>query len=283
MTGDAATPKDPASGRASDGLRLRVISAAVLAPLALGAAYLGGWPFLIFWAVAACVIQWEWRSVVVGSHAAGVHLVAPLIVLAGFSMMLGRVDGIALGLAVGVALEAVLAPRRRMWAAAGVLYAAALLVACVLVRRDANYGFTAIVFLFAIVWATDICGYFVGRGIGGPKLWPAVSPKKTWSGALGGALGALVAGLAVASCADRANLLAVAGLALLLSAVSQAGDLFESSVKRRFGVKDASHVIPGHGGVMDRLDGFLAAVVVAAIIGVARGGMAAPARGLLVW
>ncbi len=283
MTGDAATPKDAASGRASDGLRARVISAAVLAPLALGAAYLGGWAFLIFWAVAACVIQWEWRSVVGGASTFAVLPAAAMIALAGFYAMRGRPEGIAVGLAIGVALEALLMPGRRVWAAVGVLYAAALLVACVLLRRDASYGFTAIVFLFAIVWATDICGYFVGRGIGGPKLWPAVSPKKTWSGALGGVLGALAAGLAVASYADRANLLAVAGLALLLSAVSQAGDLFESSVKRRFGVKDASHVIPGHGGVMDRLDGFLAAVVVAAIIGVARGGMAAPARGLLVW
>ena len=140
-----------------------------------------------------------------------------------------------------------------------------------------------IIFLFAIVWATDIFGYFVGRAIGGPKLWPAVSPRKTWSGALGGALGAVAAGLAIASWSYRANPLAVAGLALLLSAVSQAGDLFESAVKQRFGVKDASHVIPGHGGVMDRLDGFAAAVVVAAVIGVARGGLAAPARGLLAW
>jgi phosphatidate cytidylyltransferase len=285
VTGDAATPPGSASasGRARDGLRARVISAVVLAPLALGAAYLGGWPFLIFWTIAACVIQWEWRTIVGGSHRFGVQVVAAMIGLAAVYAMLGRAAGIVLSLAIGIALEALLTRNRRIWAAAGVVYATALLVACVLLRRDTDYGFTAIVFLFGIVWATDIFGYFIGRAIGGPKLWPAVSPKKTWSGALGGALGAVAAGLAIASSAYRANLLAVGVLALLLSAVSQAGDLFESAVKRRFGVKDAGHVIPGHGGAMDRLDGFLAAAVVAAIIGIARGGLAAPARGLLVW
>jgi phosphatidate cytidylyltransferase len=158
-----------------------------------------------------------------------------------------------------------------------------MLIACVLLRGDVEYGSVAIVFLFAIVWTTDILGYFVGRFVGGPKLWPRVSPKKTWSGAIGGAGGAVIAGLAVAHYAHVANPLAVGALALVLSAASQGGDLFESAFKRRFGVKDAGHVIPGHGGIMDRLDGFLAAVVVAAIIGVGRGGLDAPARGLLMW
>ena len=239
MTGEAAPP------RASDGLALRVVSAVVLAPLAVGIAYLGGWPFVVFWAIAAIVILSEWVAIVRSS---------------------GTVPS----------------ARRATWYAAGVVYAGAMLVACVLLRRDADYGFLAIVLLFGVVWATDILGYFVGRAIGGPRLWPAVSPKKTWSGALGGAAGAIAAALAIASYAYRANPLAITGLALLLSAVSQGGDLLESAVKRRFGVKDAGHIIPGHGGVMDRLDGFLAAAVVAAIIGVARGGIDA-ARGLLVW
>ena len=239
MTGEAPPP------RASDGLALRVVSAVVLAPLAVGIAYLGGWPFVVFWAIAAIVILAEWIAIVRSSATAP-------------------------------------SAGRAIWYAAGVVYAGAMLVACVLLRRDADYGFVAIVLLFGVVWATDILGYFVGRAIGGPRLWPAVSPKKTWSGALGGAAGAIAAALAIASYAYRANPLAITGLALLLSAVSQGGDLLESAVKRRFGVKDAGHIIPGHGGVMDRLDGFLAAAVVAAIIGVARGGIDA-ARGLLVW
>jgi phosphatidate cytidylyltransferase len=197
--------------------------------------------------------------------------------------MQGGTIAIALGIAIAVAVEVIASREHRIWAAAGALYAATLLVSCVLLRVDAELGFVAIILLFGIVWATDIGGYFIGRWVGGPKLWPAVSPKKTWSGALGGALGAIGAALAIASCAYRANLFAIASIALLLSAVSQVGDLFESGVKRRFGVKDASHVIPGHGGVMDRLDGFLVAAAVAAFVGIARGGMDAPARGLLVW
>ena len=111
-------------------------------------------------------------------------------------------------------------------------------------------------FLFAIVWATDIAAYFAGRTIGGPKLMPAVSPKKTWSGAIGGALGAVVAGLIVVESAGLGVTPALVILAFMLSAVAQAGDLIESAIKRHFGAKDSSALIPGHGGLMDRLDGF---------------------------
>ena len=185
--------------------------------------------------------------------------------------------------ATGGALAALLAPAgRRAWSAAGVVYAGAL-VSLVLLRADVQYGFLAVVFLFAVVWVTDILAYFVGRAIGGPKLWPRVSPKKTWSGAVGGAVAAMVAGSATAAIAGLTHVPAVAVLALGLSVVSQAGDFAESAIKRRFGAKDASHLIPGHGGLMDRLDGFLAAVLIAAIVGVMRGGADASARGLLVW
>lgn len=284
MTGEAPPPQGGSpSGRLADGLALRMASAVVLAPLAVGTAYLGGWPFLLFWTIAVCIIQWEWRTIVTDPNAFGAQVVGAAIGLAGVYAMLGRLEGAALGLALGIAVEAIFARPRRFWAAAGVLYAGVPLVACVLLRRDPGHGFAAIVFLFGIVWASDVCGYFAGRLLGGPKLWRAVSPNKTWSGAIGGAAGAVAAGVAIAACADRTNPLAVAVLALLLSAVSQAGDLLESAVKRRFGVKDASHIIPGHGGVMDRLDGFVAAAAVAAAIGIARGGLDAPARGLLVW
>ncbi len=150
-------------------------------------------------------------------------------------------------------------------------------------RSDPEFGLPAVLFLFAVVWSTDILGYFVGRTIGGPRLAPHISPKKTWSGACGGALGALAAGIAVVYIAGGTALLPVACVAFVLSIASQAGDLFESAVKRRFGVKDASHVIPGHGGLMDRLDGFIAASGVAALVGIMRGGLDASARGLLLW
>ncbi len=152
-----------------------------------------------------------------------------------------------------------------------------------MLRSDGGDGFLAVIFLFAVVWATDIVAYFVGRAIGGPKLMPNVSPKKTWSGALGGTLAAIVVAVAVAKAAGLTGLFAVAMLAVVLSVFAQAGDLFESFLKRRFGAKDSSHLIPGHGGLMDRLDGFVSASVVAALIGLARGGFEAPGRGLLVW
>src|SRR6185369_2236473 len=132
------------------------------------------------------------------------------------------------------------------------------------------------------VWATDTGGYFAGRGLGGPKLWPKVSPKKTWAGAVGG----FVASLAVAIGIEvfvpvRTVPLLVLGASL--SMVAQLGDLFESAVKRHFGVKDSSRIIPGHGGLLDRLDGFVAAIILAAIFGLLRGGADGVGRGLMVW
>ena len=158
-----------------------------------------------------------------------------------------------------------------------------LLLAPILLRNDQDYGFLAILYLFAIVWTTDVLGYFAGRAIGGPKLAPAISPKKTWSGAIAGALGAMLVAALGARFAGSFNATAIALVALLLSVMSQLGDLLESWIKRRFGAKDASQLIPGHGGVMDRLDGFWAAALAGCLIGLARGGMDSAARGLLVW
>jgi phosphatidate cytidylyltransferase len=191
----------------------------------------------------------------------------------------------ALGVtALGVAGLAPMAPaQQRGWVAGGVPYAGAIGIAPIVLRSDTEDGFLAVMFLFAIVWTTDIVAYFLGRLIGGPKLMPRVSPKKTWSGALGGLAGAVLAGIAVAAAAGLSALISIAIVAAILSAVAQAGDLFESHLKRRFGAKDSSHLIPGHGGLMDRLDGFVLAAAAAAVIGILRGGLAAPARGLLVW
>jgi phosphatidate cytidylyltransferase len=206
----------------------------------------------------------------VGSAATGIHearLLAAITVLA-----------------MGMLGAAALAPReQRAWVAAGIPYSGAIGIAPVVLRSDGVLGFTAIVFLFAIVWATDIFAYFIGRAAGGPKLAPRFSPKKTWSGALGGTAAAVVVAIVIAKTAGLSGLAPIAIIAVLLSIASQAGDLFESLLKRRFGAKDSGHLIPGHGGLMDRLDGFVAAAVLAALIGLARGGLEAPARGLLMW
>jgi phosphatidate cytidylyltransferase len=137
--------------------------------------------------------------------------------------------------------------------------------------------------LFAIVWSTDVVAYFAGRAIGGPKLSPAVSPNKTWSGGVAGAVGAVAAAVTVASFIGPLDKATIALIAIVLSGVAQLGDLFESWIKRRFGAKDTSRLIPGHGGVMDRLDGFWAAALAGCLIGVLRGGFDNAARGLLVW
>jgi len=170
-----------------------------------------------------------------------------------------------------------------LWGPAGVIYAGAALVSPVLLRNDPDLGLAALVFLFAIVWATDVFAYLTGRTFGGALLWPQVSPNKTWAGAIGGLGGGVAAGILAAYAVAGTNPIVAGVLALLLSIVAQCGDLFESAVKRRFGAKDAGSLIPGHGGLMDRLDGFLFAAVVALLIGMLRQGMAAPVRGLLVW
>ncbi len=266
-------------------LLLRIVSSLLLAPIAIAAAYFGGMAFMAFWALAALAVLWEWDTLVCADDRNAV-LATGAVAIAGAALLmaLGR-SGVAMALiALGFFAVAVLSSRlRRVWCAAGLVYAAALLIAPVLLRHDAERGFAAILFLFAVVWLTDIAAYFAGRGIGGPKLMPRVSPNKTWSGAIGGTLAGVLGGVAVARGFGIESLAAVAAVALVLSVVSQAGDLVESAIKRHFNAKDASQLIPGHGGLMDRLDGFVAAAAVGAVIGIAHGGFDAPARGLMVW
>jgi phosphatidate cytidylyltransferase len=262
-----------------------VISAVVLAPLAIGAAYVGGWPFVLFCALAAVGIWYEWAALSAGPGARTVMAIGAGALVAATGFILASWIAVAVAcLGVGALAVAALAPSNdRAWIALGVLYAGAMLVAPVVLRGDPHDGFLAIVFLFAVVWATDIVAYFAGRAVGGPKLAPRVSPNKTWAGALGGACGAVIAAATVAAAAKPGHGTALVLVGLGLSVASQAGDLFESAVKRRYGAKNAGQLIPGHGGLMDRLDGFIAAALVAAILGLARGGADAPARGLLVW
>ena len=186
-------------------------------------------------------------------------------------------------LCIGLVAAAVIAPERRHWAAAGFLYAAAAETASILVRLDVAKGFVALMFVLLIVWVTDSGGYFAGRGIGGPKLWPRVSPKKTWAGAIGGFCRKPRRRRLLCGARSLARPVRCCCLAAMLSIVSQLGDLFESAVKRRFGVKDSSHIIPGHGGLLDRLDGFVAAVVLAAFSASCGAALDGVGRGLMVW
>jgi len=232
---------------------IRSMSALVLAPLAIGAAYLGGFPFVLFCGLAAIGIWWEWATlsapVVRSSIAtgAGALIAAAVFLTAGW-------PGTATACLVGgaFAVGAMGRAQGRPWLGGGVAYAGAMLVAPALMRSDPDYGFVAIMFLFAAVWATDIAAYFAGRAIGGPKLAPRLSPNKTWSGALAGGGGAVIATVVVARAVGLGHWATLAWIGLALSVASQAGDLFESALKRWHGAKDASRLIPGHGGLMDR-------------------------------
>lgn len=269
----------------ANNLLLRVMSAAVLAPLALVAAYIGGAPFALFWGIAAVFVLWEWMTLVVGPNLRLlVFSCAAAIAVADLLAWLGRPVTALFMVGLGALAGAIFAPgERRLWVIAGVGYAGGMVLAPVFLRADAGFGFAVILLLFAIVWTTDVLGYFAGRAFGGPKLWPSVSPKKTWSGAICGTVGAIAIALFVAAQFGSFDRIAIIAVALLLSVVAQAGDLFESWVKRRFDAKDSSHIIPGHGGVMDRLDGFWAAAVAGCVVGVLRGGFDAPARSVLIW
>lgn len=265
-------------------LWLRVASAAILAPLAIGAAWLGAWPFTVFWGLAAIAVWWEWIGLIEPSGR-NVLLATGIcaLVLQGIMFESGNPSIALMIVALGVLAGIVTSGKRAPAVAGGLLYASILLMATIIVRSDDAYGFAAIMVLFAIVWGTDIGGFFAGRAFGGPKLAPGISPKKTWSGAIGGTLVGISAAIAVAFMFSLPKPVMIGIVALILSIASQGGDLFESWLKRHFDVKDSSGLIPGHGGVMDRLDGFIFAVAAAALIGVARGGFDTPAAGLLVW
>jgi phosphatidate cytidylyltransferase len=266
-----------------------------MAPLAIAAAFAGGWVFAAACTVAAGVVLWEWSRLVAGAdgECATCALVLGLpaqigaAVLAQLDIPAGAIGVIAAAAAFAWQGTLGLAYRRSRrscpWAAAGILYAAIVAICPILLRRDPQMGFAALLFLFATVWATDIFAYLTGRSLGGPLLWPRLSPKKTWSGAMGGLVGGVVAGSVVAYASAGTHPVVGGVLALVLSIAAQGGDLLESAVKRRFGAKDASALIPGHGGVMDRVDGLLLAALVAVVIGALRFGAAASARGLLLW
>ncbi len=242
-------------------LRLRIVSAIVMAAVILAATWYGGILFRIVAGLLAILIYYEWSTVTRISetnstgNAWGWFAVA---VIAG-NTIFGE-PSLDLPLLSGFTLTAALFPILRgknWWLVGGIFYAGLSGISLAAIRGDELTGFVSILFIFAVVWSTDILAYFVGRAIGGPKLAPSISPGKTWSGAIGGAVAAMIGGAAVSMAYHGRISLLVLGLALILSVFSQIGDLFESFVKRRFQVKDSSHLIPGHGGFMDRVDGLV--------------------------
>lgn len=263
-------------------LQQRVLSGVVLIVLALGLTFAGGvWFRLLATAISGAVL-YEWLTMTSAAQpASNRFLAAGFLAILLLLLLAGQPASFLLPLLVGAVLVTVAHSVRvgaGYWPSGGLAYAGLLGIALSGLRGDAMAGLQAILFLFAVVWATDILAYFVGRSVGGPKLAPAISPGKTWSGALGGTIAAVLAGLGLAyGLASPLSLTAFAGLTLLLSVMSQMGDLFESWIKRRFGVKDSSNLIPGHGGVMDRVDGLATAAFTMFLLGVLLAGPDNPA------
>lgn len=282
--GPAATPHN----RWTD-LVPRVVSAIIMIAPALLTLVAGGRLFAAFWFAASVAIHWEWQRMVGGERPLLRLLVGAVALVAATYLTLAiALDAAVFVLFAGaVALAYAAGPGKRLWSAGGLFYAAALVTSVCLLRFSVFDGFEVVLWLFAIVWGTDVMAYLGGRVIGGRKLAPRISPSKTWSGLLTGVICGTLIGisiLAIATPLAGANVLPILLLGLVIAAVSQGGDLFESTVKRHFGIKDASRLIPGHGGVMDRLDGFIAAATFAALFGLARAGTAAvAAHGLFRW
>lgn len=262
-----AAERDPA-------LRLRIASAAVLAPVILALIALGGWAFALLMAAALFLMADEWRMLtqarlghpgafLTGAVAFGVPLMALILAASGEPQR-----GVVL-LAIGAPLAALLAWWCRLppfWTGVGVVYLGLPLIALIWLRST-EPGVIVIIWLFAVVWSADTAAYFIGRWLGGPKLAPAISPSKTWSGFLGSVLFAALAGLIVALVTDASRPVSAALMGTLLAVVAQAGDLAESALKRRAGVKDSGGLIPGHGGLLDRVDGLLFASPALALAG----------------
>ena len=249
-------------------LRQRILSALVLAPIALVASWAGGWAFAVLAAVAAILMAWEWTRLSLGAFGLNGWILAIQGMAVSFCAVFFPL--IALGLIVLGALVAPLPSRNAgksvWWPVMGAIYIGIPVFSLVWLRGQSD-GLPMLLWILLLVWATDIGAYAVGRLVGGPKLLPRISPKKTWSGLGGGIASAAIVGGAMMACSggNTRETLCLAIFSGLLAVIAQAGDLSESWVKRHVGVKDSSNIIPGHGGVLDRLDGLLAAAPVAVL------------------
>lgn len=270
----------------------RTVSAIVLGPAALVLAWIGGPVFLVGVAALGLVVVVEWfrmvdvpiRTLAFGFAAVGMVAACMAMYAAGAVPAIG-VLALAMVLSAGsVSTRAGSRPPvkgARGWIAAGLAYTGLGTLAFIGLRAEAH-GLAAVLVVFLVAWSTDVFAYFVGRSLGGPKLWPKVSPKKTWSGTIGGLAAGAIAGALVFVWLGVPVLAATVAVALVLSVVAILGDLLESAAKRKFGIKDAGKLIPGHGGLMDRVDGLLAAGMVAVIIGYVAGNGHDLAAGLLI-
>ena len=262
----------------------RVASALVLAAIALGAVVTSPWTFALLVVAAGAAVTWEWGRVVRGIGLDGIAIVqATAVAAVAILVTLGHPGFalIALVCAGGLISLASLSSGKPVWSLAGLAYAALPAWALVWLRSDSDLGVAALLYLFAVAWTTDTASYVAGTLMGGPKLAPSISPHKTWSGLIVGILAPALIGSVFALALKGTSGLRLALVSVAIAVACQIGDLSESALKRRFGAKDMSQLIPGHGGLLDRIDGLLIAALAAALF--ALRDPASPGRGLLMW
>ncbi len=265
--GDHAEPFDLSARLGSD-FGPRVISGLVMGAVAALFTFSGATAFSVLVIVVALLLSWEWGRLVHGRDADVV--VAIHVGSAGAAAALAAFGYVGLGLLalpIGAILAMVLSlGRNSAYSALGVFYAGLPAVTLIWLRSDPTLGLVAIIFVIVIVIASDTFGFLFGRVLGGPRLWPRLSPNKTWSGMIGALVASSIIGALFWFVVPGASAVRLAATGVVLSLAAQAGDLAESAIKRRFGAKDSGSLIPGHGGVMDRVDGLIAA---AAVVGLA--------------
>ena len=259
----------PSATNAKSGIVARIISALILAPFAIGVTVVGGWAFATFVVIVAWLMTYEWDRLTGGeglSLLALVQGIAVAVAIVAAYVGESSIGAVAIVAAAGLVLVlSLIQTRRPLWAVLGVVYVGIPSAALVMLREGGESGLGVVVWIFAVVWGTDIAAYVAGRSVGGPKL-SRVSPNKTWAGLFGGVLAAAFLGGLVANTYAFGSTVAIALFGAGCALISQVGDLFESWVKRRFDVKDSGRVIPGHGGVLDRVDGLLPVVVTVALV-----------------
>ena len=286
MTKTTEATGTPGAAASRSDLGIRVMSALVLAPVVLAAVWFGGWFFAALLAVAGVLMALELSGLLFGE---GTPRKAALLALTGLvavvlaSMGLASAALAAGGAGLAFAFAARSWTREPLWPAlVAYPYLVLPVVALIWLRADPTLGLAVAVWLLATVWAVDICAYFSGKFIGGPKLAPSISPKKTWAGLLGGMAGAVIVAVVASQWIGSGSAVILAFVAVGLTILEQAGDFAESALKRRAGVKDSGTLIPGHGGILDRVDGLVAVAVGAAILALVNNA-AHPAAGVLIW
>lgn len=264
--------------------RVRLVSALVLAAVALISLWLGVLSFAVLVTALAALMCWEWGRAVRGDgYDVGliVHVIG-IMISSALLLIYGPVAAVIVLCATAAVLALLCYGAGSVMSAAGVFYIGLPVLSLIWLRQDTQFGIAAVLFIFAVVWSHDTFAMLCGKSIGGPKLWPDLSPHKTWSGVAGGLLASSVAGVLFAAAMPGADALTMAINGLVIGTAGLTGDLVESAFKRAHGLKNASELIPGHGGMLDRLDGIVVAAITAAAMGFCIN-VHEPARALLFW